>query len=586
MLYFGFAFYRPNRIHTDQDVRTQKALQDQKIVLLQLPFAKDATWDSSQACMPGTRTALLENFWSWFYTDSDKTSISVLTAPPGAGKTAFAHKVAYDASDSGITILSFFFDRTFDNRNHPRAFVGTIIHLLSGLNPQFMTSLCSTLDTKLELTAASPVRQFNELVVKHAATFTNQHILLIIDALDECSEHSDDLMAILRDQLPALPPSFRVLVTSRSEKPLLRRMQSIQHVHHLTVELDGAENRADISTYVRKRFHVIAFEHGLKNSWPGEERFQSFVEKAGGLFAWASVALDYIGRAKLFGRDEKLKDILSQRCTLITPVQERMDELYITVLGACEWGDVDFVQGYQLVMGSMVALRRPLSKSSLESLLNNTTGVVVEVLDTLSPLFTEWKTDDTPIQLLHLTLHEFLIQQDRSHAYFIDDVKHSRRLGLRCLDILTNTFEGGLPGLGYASSWDPHIVRPLPSIPILGSVAYACRYWIEHISLVQSPIEQEYVDALEMLSPYVISWMELTSLSGAFPVLTELREKIMVCVLLSNTNSIPNANVDCMYRFLAWKTQNLRKVSPPPRLQILCPNSPTVSQMLVDERIP
>ncbi|EIM82043.1 uncharacterized protein STEHIDRAFT_114701 [Stereum hirsutum FP-91666 SS1] len=493
-----------------KDGRKENASARQEAMLLQLPFARDATWDRSRA-YPG------------------KASIFWLTAPPGAGKTAFAHTAALNASSSReIVLLSFFFERAVSDRNNPRAFVGTLIHLLSGLNPQFKASLCSTLDEKRELPSASSIRQFDELLIHHAATFANQRMLLIIDALDECSESSDDLMAILRDQIPVLPPSFHVFITSRPEKTLLRRLQQLRNVRHHKFELEDDDNLSDIATYIRQRFDTIAIDHGLEESWPGEERRYLFVEKASGLFAWASVALDYIGRVKLFGRDVKLQEVLSQSSTRVTPVQERMDELYMTVLGTCDWDDKEFVQGYQLVVGTVVASRQPLSKSSLEHLLGDTAGVVAEVLNILSPLFTEWETDDVPIQLLHLTLYDFLTHRQRSNGYFIDGVEHSRRIGLQCLVVLTETFKDGVSGLGYSSFWDEYIFRPLPVVDIPESIAYACSFWIEHICLVQPPMEKQYIDALEAFTPCVISWVELVSLRNVFPALTKLREWVMV----------------------------------------------------------
>lgn len=521
-----------HQFFTVQNVRKESASARQEALLLQLPFARDATWNQSRACMAGTRTSLLGTFSSWLTTDFDAASIFWLTAPPGAGKTAFAHTIAFDASSSkDIILISFFFERAVNDRNNLQAFFGTLMHLLSGLNPHFKASLCSTLDEKRDLASASPIRQFNELLVYHASTFANQRILLIIDALDECSEYCNDLTTILRDHVPALPASFHVFVTSRPEKSLLRRLRPLQHVHHHTIELEDADNLSDIATYVHQRFDTIAIDHGLEDSWPGEERRQSFIEKASGLFAWASVALDYIGRVKLFGRDAKLQEVLSQSSTRATPVQERMDELYMTVLGTCDWGDEDFVRGYQLVVGTIVASRQPLSKLSLEDLLGDTAGVVAEILDILSPLFTEWKTDDTPIQLLHLTLFDFLTHRERSNRYFIDEIEHSRQIGLRCLVILTKTLKDGVPGLGYSSFWDQYNFRPLPVVDVPESITYACRFWIDHICLVQSPPEKQYIDALKAFSPYIISWVELVSLRNVFPALTKLREWVMVYIL-------------------------------------------------------
>lgn len=478
--------------------------------------------------MTGTRTAWLRAFSSWLDTDFDTASIFWLTAPPGAGKTAFAHTVA--SLEREMIIIPFFFERDVNDRNSSRAFVGTVMRLLSGLNVHFKASVCKLLDERRELASASPVRQFNELLVQHASTFDNRRILLIIDAFDECLNDCNDLMDIFCDQIPALPPSFGIFVTSRPEKPLLRRLQPLRHVRHFTIDLNNVDNLSDISIYVHQRFRTIASHHGLETSWPGTERRDLFIEKANGLFAWASVALDYIGRVKLFGRDGKLHDVLSQSCTRVTRVQERMDELYMTVLGACDWEDEEFVQGYQLVVGAIVASRQPLSKSSLEHLLGDTAGVVAEVLNFLSPLFTEWEADNTPIQLLHLTLHDFLTHHDRSKKYYLDEADHARRLGLRCLSVLTQTLKPGVLDLGYSSSWDSYNFQPLPMVTVDDHIVYACRCWVDYICLFQTPLPKECIDALEGFSPYMIPWVELASLVGTFPALNKLRQWVVVCV--------------------------------------------------------
>lgn len=499
-----------------------------EIVLAGLSSAKDATWNPNLACMEGTRLSLLENISSWIHADSETARILLLTAPPGAGKTAIAHTVARDAPEDAVT-LSFFFDRTSSDRNNPRQFVSTLVRDLAGHDLQFRTSVHASLDRNRDLPSAQPLRQFTELLVGHASRTTAQRILVVIDALDECSGYSGDLTAILCEQVPKLPSSFRVFVTSRPEDPLLRVLKPHTHVRQLTVELDETENRSDISNFIRHQLRTIASHHNLGDSWPGEERTSAVVTQAAGLFAWASLAMAYIGKDKLMQRDNKL-DAVVGRGTRKSPIAHKMDELYDTVLSACDWGDEDFVQGYHLVVGAIIAAKVPLSKSTLRSLLQDSSNVTDDVLDIVSPLFTGVDTDDAPVHILHLTLHDFLTNAVRSKSYFIDETEHSRFLGLQCLNILVHTLKADIPGQGYSSSWDEYAYKPMPLFPVTASVVYACRFWMDHIVRMQVPSDQECYASLEEFSPHVITWLEIASAVGPFPALGKIRDWLEVRV--------------------------------------------------------
>lgn len=499
-----------------------------EIVLAGLSPAKDATWNPSLACMEGTRSSLLENISSWIHTDSEVARILLLTAPPGAGKTAIAHTVARDATETTVT-LSFFFDRTSSDRNNPRQLVSTLVRDLAGHDLQFRTSVHGSLDRHRDLPSAQPLRQFTELLVGHASRITAQRIFIVIDALDECSGYRDDLTAIFCEQVPKLPSSFRIFITSRPEDPLIRLLKPHLHVRQVKVELDETENRSDISNFIRHRLRTIASHYCLGDSWPGEEKSSAVVARAAGLFAWASLAMAYIGRDKLMQRDKKLDAVIG-RGTRPSPIAPKMDELYDTVLSACDWEDDDFLHGYHFVVGAMVAAKEPLSKSALRSLLEDSANLTDDVLDIVSPLFTSVDTEDEPIHLLHLTLYDFLTDAVRSKNYFIDEAEHSRFLGLKCLNILVRTLKAGIPGQGYSSSWDEYAYQPIPSFSVPTSVAYACRFWMDHIVRIQVSSDKECYASLVEFSPHVILWLEIASALGPVPALGTIRGWLEVCV--------------------------------------------------------
>lgn len=499
-------------------------------MLAGLSSAKGATWNPSLACMQGTRSSLLDQISSWIHADSETARILWLTAPPGAGKTTVAHTVARDASGT-VATLSFFFDRNSPDRNHPPLFVGTLVRDLAGHDRQFRTSVHKALDHNRDLPSATPLRQFTELLVGHASSIRTPRILVVIDALDECSGYSGDITTILCEQVPKLPSSFRILLTSRPEDFLMRRLKPHAHIRHLTLELDEMENRSDISNFVHRQLRTIASHYGLGESWPGEERYKAVVAKAAGLFSWASLAMTYIGQEKLMQRDNKLNAIIG-RGTRTGPIERKMDELYDTVLAVCDWHDEEFVQGYQLVVGAIIAAQKPLSKSTLGSLLEDDLNVTNDILDILSPLFPRVDTDDAPVQILHLTLRDFLTDSNRSNNYFVDETQHSRFLGLQCLNILIRTLKVDIPGQGYSSSWDENAYRPIPSFSVPDSVAYACRFWIDHIIRIQLSSDQECHARLVEFSPYFIRWVELASALGPFPALDKMRRWLEVRVAI------------------------------------------------------
>src|SRR5580693_10046347 len=79
--------------------------------------------------------------------------------------------------------------------------------------------------------------------------------------------------------------------------------------------------------------------------------------------------------------DNKLRLFLSDSAPTGLPAEKKMDDLYAAILHACDWDDNDFVEGYGLVMGAILAAKTPLSMSALQSLHRTTPALhVAEVV--------------------------------------------------------------------------------------------------------------------------------------------------------------------------------------------------------------
>jgi hypothetical protein len=95
----------------------------------------------------------------------------------------------------------------------------------------------------------------------------------------------------------------------------------------------------------------------------------------------------------------------------------------------------------------------------------------------------------------------------------------------------------GVSGTGYLA--DDESVNP--GIPEIGTsqiseeVWYACRFWLDHITDVESPVPVEFRIALrDLLSTKIVLWIEIVTAKGKFRNLRRVREWLQVLVVFQN----------------------------------------------------
>jgi hypothetical protein len=137
------------------------------IDLSTLPYAEGASWSPSRGCLPQTRIALGEDIWNWIHSiEFSKTAeIWWLNGVAGAGKSAIAHTVAKRCHDEGILASCFFFDREVAGRNGSQKLFSTIARDLAVLNADLAEHIALAVERDQSLATASPIRQFQELVL-------------------------------------------------------------------------------------------------------------------------------------------------------------------------------------------------------------------------------------------------------------------------------------------------------------------------------------------------------------------------------------------------------------------------------------
>lgn len=141
----------------------------------------------------------------------------------------------------------------------------------------------------------------------------------------------------------------------------------------------------DITVFVREKFREMRddFEN-LPIGWPGEIKTKDLVQRARGLFIYASTACLFIrGARDLF--DFRLAKILSSSSILNGGPEKQLDNIYITVLrDSIRTNEPDerevLYSRLKCILGSIVILFSPLSVYYLGILLNVTNMDVKQAL--------------------------------------------------------------------------------------------------------------------------------------------------------------------------------------------------------------
>ena len=459
------------------------------------------------------------------FTDGKKADIYWLEDVAGSGKSALAHSIAQRCDEHGILASSFFFDCTA-GRTNPRALIWTLTRDIAQLNDGIADEISLALQADYGIASAKSIGyMFNRLIVGPASRCAiSRPVVVVIDALDE--GYNDDLLSILGNDIPKLPPVFRFIITSRPDPTLTAGLFPVQP---RSIDIHGELNQADIVAYLDFRLKAIVLKNlTLDRQWPAPDMLYRLHTMAGGLFLWASTVCDYL--AEMIRPDKKLIALLDSLSVYPLPPIRKMDNLYSKILGSCRWDDDDFVEGYSLVVGTVMVARTPLTTVGLQALLDSDADVSVKaILHPLASLFTGVSNDTQPVQALHVSFRDFLTLRAKdtegAERYFIDERLHHQNVACRCLRVLDSVLSTEIPGLGYLKeSIVPYSKPGLPELPnseIIEAGWYAIDFWMGHVVEIKESVEPTLVEALQsFLKLRFISWMEIRAPREAeFPLL-------------------------------------------------------------------
>ncbi|KAF7982534.1 hypothetical protein HWV62_28160 [Athelia sp. TMB] len=493
-----------------------------KMNLDKLPYVEGASWNPKLTCLPGTRSTILSLSQVWSCS-RDSQNVFWLEGVTGSGKTSISNTVAQMLYQDGILVSSFFFNRDVGPRNSPQMLITTIVRDIANRHHDFAADISKYLEGEPALASAPLIRQYDALLwgplQRHPI---DKPIVVVIDALDESSSDGadDDLLCILNDEAHRLPPQFRIFITSRPTGSIHRCLSRKSYVKRCSIDINSPESLRDIAAYVDAQLQDDQLLFQIGSSAQDQLLINELKIKAEGLFIWIATVFSYL--RTVYNPKAKLLALLSKFTENISGADKRMDTLYAAVLDSCaDWEDTHFIINYQLIMGAIMAVERPLSLVVLQALCKDMQGLSPAILlRRFGSVIVGFEDEHEPIRLLHLSFREFVTDRAdkavETQKFFISKQSHIQRLASFCFETIARELEGApKTGAGYLEIESEYP----PGIPKLHGISkqllYACEALPHHILAVETPGSIAPLFR-SFLSHHRTRWFEIVASHGVF----------------------------------------------------------------------
>jgi ABC-type dipeptide/oligopeptide/nickel transport system ATPase component len=455
-----------------------------------------------------------------------------LSGAAGTGKSSIANSVAEYFHRLGRLGASFRFDRHDARPETPGLLFGNICHQLALFDDQLRVTVLSAIHRGSSGSMSLRMQARTLLVETTKSAEIVGPIVIVIDALDESGPddgrepNREKLVQAIVEEFPALPPSIKVLITSRDEGKISLSMSGCSSCLSMRME-DVPHTEEDILQYIRHR--MVRIRRTLASplaDWPGATREMKLAEYADGLFIWASVACASLES----GRDDpdvQLVKLVSTSRDGVT-AEEKLDLLYLDVLRHNRPKDEGILaNNWDYVIGSLVSLKTPLAYRDMDCLLGLSAEMQQRamrlidgrqirlttchyILSSLRPILRIDTNMKDVIRLLHKSVFDYLTQR-ASNPIRVDLSLSNAILAKRCLDQMNQSLRHDICGIGdpslLISRVDGLSGRVEANIPT--ALRYACRYFADHLNDMLSPVPALRMELERFVTKNLLHWIEV-----------------------------------------------------------------------------
>jgi hypothetical protein len=272
---------------------------------------------------------------------------------------------------------------------------------------------------------------------------------------------------------------------------------------------DIAESSAnnDIALFISNELKGL--EEVLDGEWPNKGWHGLLVDKAGGLFQWASLACKATTN-KITGLPtvERLKRFLQLR-------NNKLHEIYSEILKQVFLTDSqDYMDTYSRVMGAILLAKEPLPISALKAFCKpgKFDDEVECFLRPLGALLHGVTESTIPVRPLHTSFQDFLLDKSQSGRYFVDLNQQHEDFATMIFNVMSKELKFNICHIvsSYQLNKDIVDLDDRAKAYISTQLAYACQFWSDHLCL--SPGSTTLLKQTEdFVKESFLYWLEVLS---------------------------------------------------------------------------
>ncbi|KZP10334.1 WD40 repeat-like protein [Athelia psychrophila] len=482
---------------------------------------KPATMDgtSRPLCLVDTRTSILQSVISDLTTLVPEKKIIWLSGMAGSGKSTISTTLAKRLHDRGQRGAFLFFNRDAPAHSGPEGVIRTIAYQLSLSNAVLRDAICNAIEKEPQIATMTLDVQFKALLLEPllaCSSMMTGPMVIILDAFDECGDAASRraLVYLLTTKLPLLPHHFRFFITGRPERDLQDEFSSLPEIKSVTLSAAEWSSSGDVFHYVQHEFNMLyqkrVASDELSFGWPGTHRTEQLASRCGDSFIQAATAIRYLRAAD--DLDESLDLLLSQQ-------DSSLGDLYaITLRSASQWvPNAVSTETCRSILGMVVLTRIPLTDGAMIDILGlEHPKSCRRILRRLGCLL-RW-SEGQPVRTFHASFVDYLTDRHAcgDQPWFIDESKHHADFTVGCLQVMKKLLRFNICGLktSYLMNRDVGDLAERIKSSIPPSLAYACRFWSNHLRNAITLDHGVRLLILEFFRAAFLYWLEVLSLIG------------------------------------------------------------------------
>ncbi len=302
--------------------------------------------------------------------------------------------------------------------------------------------------------------QFQHLFInpftKNCINFNSERWIVFVDGLDECRGEVEQrkIIDLICNSLlhHTVSTPFVWIIASRPEAHLKTRFSKVRTqigvFWELEVPIDSDDSQRDVEHYLHTQFLSMreSSPDSIPPLWPSETDFSKISKVSSGLFVFASTLVAYLLGGNPVLRFKRIMSLIN--ATAIEAAEPKhnpllmLDLLYTQIMSGIPeevLSTTNLLLGFFLLnfdLPNDYPNRALLQVSNILGLGQHETYTALEKLHSVLDCPPSQRAVFRPVQFLHTSFSDFLLDSSRSRTYSFDLNAEATQLWQRCTEIL------------------------------------------------------------------------------------------------------------------------------------------------------